>query len=151
MLRFSSPNTLLRRLGLALLLVLAVGARAATPLYDAEGKAVAFLAEDRVIYLWSGEPIAYLEPAYSSSPSVYSFGGTHLAWVVKGCLRDHQGRLLGSETSPLPTPLPQAEPTAARLALPQKLNPQRAPMRPKDLPQWAPKPLGQVLVEARSC
>lgn len=151
MLHFASPSTLFRRLGLALLLVLAVGAGAATPLYDAEGKAVAFLAEDQVVYLWSGEPIAYLEPAYSTSPSVYGFGGNHLGWYVQGCLRDHQGRLLGSERSPKPMALMAPDPPATRQALPQKLNPERAPFRPKDLPQWAPKPLGQVLAEARSC
>lgn len=136
---------------LVLLLGLCHKVWALSPLYDSAGQPVAYLAENQVIYLWSGEPIAYLEPAYSNSPSVFSFAGTHLAWFVEGCLRDHQGRILGTDRAPQPLVTRAVEPGSAWQPLPQKLTPERVPFRPRDLPLWAPKPLGQILVEARSC
>lgn len=132
-------------------LALAASVRAATPLYDQAGKAVAFLEKNQVIYLWSGEAIAYLDPPYSSAPSVVAFSGGHMGWYDKGQLRDHEGRLWGSSQPAQHLGAPAAEPTAHRQALPQKLHAQPSPRRPVDQPAWAPEPLGEQLKRATGC
>jgi hypothetical protein len=57
-----------------------------TVFYDSKGEPIAYT-EDRVhIYLFSGEPVAYL-----SGDSVYSFSGIHLGWFEDGWIRDNNG------------------------------------------------------------
>ncbi|MBE5968441.1 MAG: hypothetical protein E7255_16055 [Lachnospiraceae bacterium] len=49
---------------------------------------MAWLSEDNytTIYLFSGEPIAWI-----SDESIYSFSGHHIGWFQDGWVRDHNG------------------------------------------------------------
>lgn len=62
-------------------------------LYDGNGQASAYIAldNDLSIYLWSGEPVAYLSKNGSSEFDVYGFNGKHLGWFTEGVMRDHSG------------------------------------------------------------
>ena len=64
-------------------------------LFDHEGSATAYIAEDLTIYLWSGEPVAYLYPQ-SNSVHIYGFNGHHLGWMADGIIIDHDGNAVGS-------------------------------------------------------
>lgn len=56
-------------------------------LYDREGTAVVY-SDDRVnIFLFSGQPVAYLD-----ADAVYSYRGEQLGWYEGGWLRDKDGR-----------------------------------------------------------
>jgi len=57
-------------------------------LFNKDGKAVAYIAVDEgtTIYLWEGEPVAYLE-----SENVYGFNGKHLGWFSRGAIINHDG------------------------------------------------------------
>ena len=61
-------------------------------LYDSEGNAAAWIdtSDRNTIYLWSGEPAAYLRKD-GSVPDIYGFNGRHLGWLEKGIVRDHEG------------------------------------------------------------
>lgn len=61
-------------------------------LYDMDGEAAAYIdTEDRnTIYLWSGEPAAYVLKR-GSIPEIFGFNGRHLGWLEKGIVRDHGG------------------------------------------------------------
>ena len=56
--------------------------------YDSNGRHVAYTEDDVHIYLFSGEPVAYLD-----NGSVYSFSGRHLGWFENGCIRDNNGSM----------------------------------------------------------
>lgn len=96
-------------------------------LYDVSGRAVAYVALDRdaTIYLWTGEPVAYLYQA-----SVYGFNGQHLGWFEDGIIWDHSGRQAGFTASTLPV-VRQAEPVKfAKYAMFAKYAKYGAPAHP---------------------
>ena len=57
-------------------------------LYDKDGHPVAYAEDDGSIYLFSGEPVAYLD-----SDSVWAYSGKHLGWFDKGLARDNDGNI----------------------------------------------------------
>ena len=59
-------------------------------LFDSQGKAVAYVADNLTIYLFVGKPVAYI-----SNDNIYGFNGKHLGWWVKGIIRDHDGDAIG--------------------------------------------------------
>jgi len=66
-----------------------------TAFYDSKAEPVAYIAEDDTIYLWSGEPVAYLYQS-GSEIDIYGFNGNHLGWYVKGVIFDHDGYAVGA-------------------------------------------------------
>lgn len=62
-------------------------------LCDGKGRASAYVVadDDLTIYLWSGEPVAYLTRDNGRDFHVYGFNGKHLGWFVNGIVRDHEG------------------------------------------------------------
>lgn len=55
--------------------------------YDSNGRPVGYTEDGVHIYLFSGEPIAYID-----NRSVYSFSGRHLGRFGNGWIRDNNGR-----------------------------------------------------------
>jgi hypothetical protein len=85
------------------LFVLAIGTAAhaadkEVTLFDSKGAAIAYIAydDDATIYLWKGEPVAYLKKK-SGDTHIYSFKGVHLGWFEKGIVWDHKGYVVGFE------------------------------------------------------
>lgn len=64
-----------------------------TTLYNKDGRAVAYIAEDyhSTIYLWEGVPAAYLH----EDEHVYGFNGRHLGWFKGEVLFTHRGERIG--------------------------------------------------------
>jgi hypothetical protein len=63
-------------------------------LFNSKGKAAAYIVvdDDMTIYLWSGKPVAYLEPDKRAGGfDVYGFNGKHLGWFVQGAIWNHDG------------------------------------------------------------
>ncbi|MCW5820929.1 MAG: hypothetical protein KIT12_13585 [Trueperaceae bacterium] len=75
------------------------------PLVDRDGYYVAYIDtnEDSTIYLWSGEPVAYLYER-GLDTLVYTFSGEHLGWYKDGILRDREGNAVGADDGVLITP-----------------------------------------------
>jgi hypothetical protein len=61
-------------------------------LFDGSGNPDAYLApqEENTFYLWSGQPVAYLD-----SDNIYGFNGKHLGWFEQGIVWDHSGSPVG--------------------------------------------------------
>jgi hypothetical protein len=57
-------------------------------LFNSNGEAVAYIAvdDDLTIYLWSGEPVAYID-----DEDVYGFNGKHLGWFSESMIINHNG------------------------------------------------------------
>lgn len=61
-------------------------------LFDSKGKAVAYIAKDRTIYLWSGKPAAYIDKEGSN---IYNFDGKHKGWYKRGIIYEANGKAVG--------------------------------------------------------
>ena len=55
--------------------------------YSNSGQPIAYTEDDQHLYLFSGEPVAYL-----SGDAIYSFSGEHLGWFEDGWIRDKEGK-----------------------------------------------------------
>jgi hypothetical protein len=116
-------------------------------LFDQRGRAIAYVADNLTIYLWSGKPVAYLKADRSGGFHVYGFNGSHLGWLVKGVVYDHDGAATGGvkdiflqpvELEPLKS-FKQIEPLKSLRELP--------PIRPILALQWSVTPLKLLLLE----
>ena len=79
--------------------------------YDRLGNPVAYSDDDRHIFLYGGEAVAYLE-----SSAVYSYRGTLIGWFEQGWLRDKDGRCVAFTDQALggpPRPAKLSKPTQA--------------------------------------
>jgi hypothetical protein len=57
--------------------------------YDRQGRAKAYCEDGAHIYLYSGQPVAYID-----GDSLYAFRGHHLGWFLDGWIRDHHGEVV---------------------------------------------------------
>ncbi len=95
--------------------LLASAAASELTLFNRQGEAVAYIdtADDYTVYLWNGEPVAYLtdSSAYGSL-AVYGFNGKLLGWYVEGAIYDRNGCVSGfmKGCCPLYEPYTQYEP-----------------------------------------
>jgi hypothetical protein len=116
-------------------------------LFDQRGRAVAYVAADGTIYLWSGEPVAYLVRESKANAHIYDFDGDHLGWFAKGVVHDHDGDAVGATRAALRTQ-PELEPLKGVKSLkPLKGLRELAPLRPLFSLQWSETPLKTFLLD----
>jgi hypothetical protein len=95
--RLATHGTCFRTLAGALISLpftgLASHAENEVPLFDGQGAAVAYIAveEDLTIYTWSGKPVDYLIADDSGGFHVYGFNGKHIGWFLRGVIWDQAG------------------------------------------------------------
>jgi hypothetical protein len=65
-------------------------------LFDKSGDAKAYIADDLTIYLWDGNPVAYLFKS-GSDWHIYGFNGNHLGWYVDDIIYDNNGFAIGAQ------------------------------------------------------
>ncbi len=101
-------------------------------LWDRRSIATAYIApaEDNTIYLWTGEPVAYLYGEH-----IYGFNGVHLGWFLDGVVYDYEGVGLGFSRQ-APYVAQNNEPPKA----PKQPKPVRQPREPA--PPMPPTTLG---------
>ena len=126
-----------------LLLILSAAAYAdEVALFDGYGDAVAYVVtdDDFTIYLWEGEPVAYLV-----DDSVYGFNGEHLAWYKDGVFYDHDGFAMGFVEGAvnIQTNLKPLKGLKSLKSL--KSLKELKPLKPSFRSQWSKYPLGLVL------
>lgn len=140
---------LLRVLGeLATVLGPAVAARTSTTptdldLYDSRGRAAAFLepSDGLTFYLWSGEPVAYLD-----DESVYGFNGKHLGWYQNGAVYDHDGNVVVAPAGMFRGVVEPAPPRGLRRLKPLKGLKELRPLRPLFGTSWSAIPAAVFLM-----
>jgi hypothetical protein len=64
--------------------------------FDSKLRATAYIdtSDGLVFYLWSGEPVAFL-----NEDSIYGFNGKHLGWFKDGLIYDHDGNIVAAPAS----------------------------------------------------
>lgn len=100
-----SPGILKQSIVLLVMFLLSLAAAEQIPLVDQDGNYIAYIdtARDNTIYLWTGEPAAYLHES-GRDVLIYSFSGQHLGWFEEGILRDLAGDAVGARDGVLRTP-----------------------------------------------
>ena len=107
-----------------------------TTFYEKSGIVIAYTDDGETIYLFTGEPVAYIY-----DDSVYSFTGRHIGWFTEGWITDDIGRyVLFTENSmggPA-RPARSARPAkGAKRAKPAKAARSAKPARPAKIPAWS--------------
>ena len=98
-------------------------------LYNKDGQAVAFIADDfhNTLYLWEGLPAAYLY----EGENVYGFNGRHLGWFRNEILFNHGGERVGFLYTTCPVSILQAPAKGKRIPLDEMKPRWGAPIMPK--------------------
>ena len=118
-------------------------------LFDGKGRASAYITDDLTVYLWSGEPVAYLERDRGREFHVHGFNGKHLGWFVGGVVRDHEGNAACATREAISNPQP--EPLKSLKSLkPLKSLKELAPLRPLFSLQWGELPCRFFLKQGES-
>ncbi|HSN17440.1 MAG TPA: hypothetical protein VLV87_04450 [Gammaproteobacteria bacterium] len=104
--------------------------------YDQQGNAIAYSEDGEHVFLFGGEPIAYLD-----ADAVYSYRGELLGWFEEGWLRDKDGRCVafsehavGGPPRPLKKSMPHQSP---RLSNPVKEHQDPRALRPIHSNAWS--------------
>jgi hypothetical protein len=113
-------------------------------LYDSQGQPAAHISlkDDLTIYLWSGEPVGYVD-----ADSVYGFNGKHLAWFRNGLLYDHDGSIVGATRDRFGGAAKPGPPKGLRQLKPLKGLKELKPLRPLFGLGWSEMPLGLFLAQ----
>lgn len=109
-------------------------------LYDKSGNAKAYIADDLTIYLWGGDPVAYLFQS-DNEWHVYGFNGTHLGWYSNGIIYDNSGYATGAQSDALSTPTSIEPIKGIKGIKPIKSIRQIAPIKPIFSNSWSNTPL----------
>ena len=140
---------------LSILLAAAVSAGAVSAeeitLYDSAGEAAAYIdiADRNTIYLWSGEPAAYLLKE-GSVPDIYGFNGRHLGWLENGSVRDHEGLMAGFTKGSLNMHTGQEHYRPQKMQKPFRAQPEFPPQRPFYRNSFSGTPLRELLMQGRN-
>jgi 4-fold beta flower protein len=112
-------------------------------LYDQEGEAVAYIDtnSDATIYLWSGEPVAYL-----NGEDVYGFNGKHLGWFEEGIIWDHNGDGVGFIKGAVNKLTKLEALKGLKKLMPLKSLRELAPLKPLKSERWSRIPLDLCLL-----
>lgn len=104
--------------------------------YDRSGRATAYSEDGVHVYLFSGEPVAYL-----NAEALYSYRGELMGWFEDGWLRDKDGRCIAysdqATGGPL-QPVKGARPNqSARQAVPAQQRQDPRSLRPIHSNAWS--------------
>lgn len=70
--------------------------------HDNQGNPILYYkSSENVFFDYAGNSKFYLKKDNLGDVNIYNFNGKHLGWYINGTLRDHQGRIMASETNKL--------------------------------------------------
>ena len=101
-----------------------------TTLFDKDGNAVAYIAEDynETIYLWEGAPVAYVY----EDRHIYGMNGRHLGWFINDIIFNALGERIGYTTRTCPISIAK-----------ESIKPHKGAME-QVRPRWAAPPLANL-------
>lgn len=116
-----------------------------TTLFNSQGTAIAYTTDDLTVYMWNGDPVAYLS-GQDRRFSIYSYNGTHLGWFIGGVIYDHKGNSVGFTKAAGTGVITSMEPEKGVKVQPQnRLTPAFPPAEPIPTGQWSPLDLESLL------
>jgi hypothetical protein len=116
-------------------------------LFDSKRTPVAYIADDRTIYLWGGKPVAYLDGEGRSVLDVYGFNGKHLGWYSAGVVYDDEGDAVGGTRNVFRAPTAIEPLKGLKELKPLKSLKELSPLKPLFSRRWSELPLKYFLIE----
>lgn len=109
-------------------------------LFDSNGDAKAYITDDLTIYLWGGDPVAYM---YNSNNDwhIYGYNGKHLGWYENGIIYDHGGKAIGTQKDAVNMLTSMEGMKNMKSMQPMKNLKEMAPMQPMFSRTWSRTPL----------
>lgn len=107
-------------------------------LFGPDGSATAYIDSDNqlTIYLWNGEPVAYLRQT-----EIYGFNGKHLGWFKDGIVWDRQGFGVGFIKGAV-AKMTKLEPLKSlKQLIPLRALPELPTLEPIHKDKWSQMPL----------
>lgn len=105
-------------------------------LFNRQGTPIAYMDSGGTIYLFRGDPVAYVHQG-----SVYSFSGKHLGRYSRGWIRDHGGNCVfftrGARGGPERPQMAQVPPKDPKKPRPMKGAREAPPARPESRASWS--------------
>lgn len=111
-------------------------------LFNSKGEATAYIdtSDELIIYLWDGDPVAYIH-----DDDVYGFNGKHLGWFVDGIIWDNEGNAVGFIEGAV-NMVTSIEPIKGIKSIkPMKSMREMAPMKPVFSNRWSSLPFSIFL------
>jgi hypothetical protein len=106
-----------------------------TEFFDSKGAAIAYFDDDETLYLWSGEPVAYV-----AEDSLFGFNGNHLGWRKDGMIYDHDGYVVAAISGMFKTPVALAPFKGLKKLKPLKSLKELKPLKPIFVSSWSGNP-----------
>jgi hypothetical protein len=106
-----------------------------TEFFDSKGAAIAYFEDDDTLYLWSGEPVAYMV-----DDSLFGFNGNHLGWRKDGVIYDHDGYVVAAISSRFKAPVAVSPLKALKELKPLKTLKELKPLKPIFVSSWSENP-----------
>jgi hypothetical protein len=116
-------------------------------MYSVSRKATAYIDDESTIYLWQGQPVAYLMKDDDGGFHVYGFNGRHLGWFIDGVVMDNRGGAVGGVADAFDSPPPLAPYKGYRQFKPFKDMRESTPTRPIFANRWSKIPLKRFLLQ----
>ena len=113
-------------------------------LYNSQGNAVAYVADDLTIFSNNGDAMSYLFGS-NNRFSIYMFNGSHIGWLINGIVCDEQGNTVGFEKGALQNNTMLEPGKGIKMDVPNKLTREFEPVPPVFTNQWANKDLEAFL------
>ena len=112
--------------------------------FDRAGAAAAFSPDDKSLFLWNGQPAAFIE-----GNEVYAYSGRFIGWVGNGWIVDDEGQRLLFEFDAVGGPAKPARTARTipgqRGRNPTRLAPQPTPVRPALSSSWSPRAFADLI------
>jgi len=120
-------------------------------LFDSEGEAIAYIdySEDETIFLWNGNPVAFLE---NDGGDIYVFGfnGNFLGWYVNGIIYDKSGNPVGAKKGAVNMRLQRESRKSRQYRIPRKPRTPRTPRTPRWSRSWSSISLTNFLYSGKN-
>lgn len=129
---------------IGILLLIAPAYADEVSLYDVGGNAVAYVAIDYTVYLWNGEPVAYLYGS-GNKYQLYGFNGKHLGWFTNGIVYNNDGNSVGFVRGAMNTMTSDEPEKGFKSNKPNESLKELAPPEPIYSNQFSNEPLDQFL------
>ena len=118
-----------------------------TTLFDRDGNAVAYIADDYrgTIYLWEGNVVAYVY----EDRHIYGFNGRHLGWFIDDIIFNYHGERIGFTSRSCPVPVAKESVKPRKGPMEETRSRWTAPPSPKPLFHFADQALSDFLKMGR--
>ena len=117
-----------------------------TSLYNSQGEAMAYIDydEDATIFMWNGNPVAFLEKD-GNDICVFGFNGSFMGWYEDGIIYDKRGYAVGARKGATNMSLRSERSKSSQRSIPSRPSTPSTPSQPSWKSSWSSSSLSEFL------